>query len=366
MVHFHLLSLMGPVTTILLLVPVTVLTLTGFAQMVIALLLPGVAALLGQLNTILCAGLSWITLHLAKLPGVSFDVPPPGWILILAYYGAVFYSLFKIPGRNIHFRLRIISILLVMAVYLTGWVVANPAATPWIYLAGFSEGQAITVYSGRNLLLIDCGSTKMGQAGQLARSISCRFIARPTAVILTCPQQEYFNDLWSLMAENPDLKVLVPSSFNPRLARQYQPVETFLSDPILRRENIFPGTRIKINETDLTVLYSPAEPSEGGAVLLVPLNSAHVVVGSMITPQACRMICQTYPQLRADTLVLNAACETGPGLEGLIAHLQPRRLALTGRMTPNATFWYQSAAKRLGFQFLEVIRQGGLLIQEKS
>jgi competence protein ComEC len=47
MVHFHLLSLMGPVTTLLLLVPVTVLTLTGFAQMVIALLLPGPAALLG-------------------------------------------------------------------------------------------------------------------------------------------------------------------------------------------------------------------------------------------------------------------------------------------------------------------------------
>jgi competence protein ComEC len=365
MVHFHLLSLLGPVTTILLLIPVSILTLTGFAQMVIALLLPGPAALLGQFNTALCAGLSWLTLHLAKLPGVSFDVPPPSWFLILAYFFAVFYSVVKIPGSTIRFKWRSIPILLVIVIYLTGWPAGSATARPWVYLAGFSEGQTATVCSGGNLLLIDCGSPKTGQVGQLARSVACRFIATPSAVVLTCPDQEFFNDLWSLTAGNPQVNVFVPFSFNSSLARQYQPVDIFLSDSTLHREKISAGTRIGINETQISVLYSPADLSGGGAVLLIPLETRNVVVGSIITPQACRMICTTYPRLRADTLVINGSSDTSPGLEGLIAHLQPRRLALTGRPTFNKTLWYQAAAKKLQFQFIPVARQGGLLIEDK-
>ncbi len=365
MVHFHLLSLMGPVTTILLLVPVTVLTLTGFAQMVIALLLPAPAALLGQLNAALCSGLSWLTLHLAGLPGTSFVVPPPSWFLILAYFFAVFYSLIKIPGENFRFRWQKIPLLLVIAVYLTGWMAKDSATKNWVYVAGFSEGQTIAVGSNRNLIFVDCGSPKMGLVGQLARSASCRFIAKSSAVILTCPDQEYFNDLWSLTAQFPDLKVFIPPSFNETLARKYQPVNTLLSDPTLRREKILSGTRISLSDVKISSLYSPADLSKDAAVLLIEMPAANVVAGSIITPQTCRMICQTYPQLRADTLILNGSSDTGPGLEGLIAHLHPRRLALTGRLSSNKISWYQSAAKQQGFQFIEVLRQGGLLIEDK-
>ncbi|MFA5864105.1 MAG: ComEC/Rec2 family competence protein [Phycisphaerae bacterium] len=368
--HFNILSLIGPVTSVVLCPLVTLLTLTGFAQMILALAVPAIGLLLAHLNNFLCGLMGAISMFLAKLPGVYVDVPPPAWYLVFLYFGVIFYSLLGQKNRPFKTSWRKPVLLVLIAVYLAGWISTAQSKKSWVYVAGGSEGQMLAVHTGRELVFIDCGASRSGKVAEFARQVSCQFFSKPAAVILTSPDQQFFNDLWSLADQNPRLEVFLPSGFNERLASGYEPVKKLLADPALHKQTISTGAEIRFRETKLTVLYPPsnlpAESTENDAVILVHSGKLNIIVASKLNSYAANAISRNFKNVRADVLILNAITTPGTGLEEFLAQLHPQKLIVTGHLTLTKSTSYRQLAKKYTCELIEPSKRGGYVVEDKN
>lgn len=377
MIHFNLLSFLGPVSTALLFIPATLLTLAGFAKLVLATLIPASETLLGWITGGLSNVLSSLSLLLARLPGASLSVPPPPWSLTILYFLVLFFPLIRRSPFTSGWRLP--AMLLLIAVYLTGWVSRPSVRHPWLYVAGGAEGQTVILHVDRTLVFFDCGTAAAGKLAELTRKVACASLATPAAVLLTCPDQRFFNDLGSLTAGNPSLRVFLTPGFRPALARDYLPVDSLLSDPTLARHRISAGTTIQTAGLRIKVLYPPADlpdasfaqlnpgrstiaPRESSGVVLIHLGTQRILLATRLGPYACNYLCRNYPALRVDTLILNGANPPNPRLAQLITRLRPQRIIAAGATTVDRAVWYQSLARTLGSQFLKAADRGGCLL----
>jgi len=379
MQHFQLVSMWGWLSSLVLVLPVSILTLLGFAQMLVSGLVPPLAFTLGWINDVLCRVLSWLTLTLAKIPGCSFDVPPPSWPLVFGYW-LVLFGPFLLRHRLWQWRVRAILFLLLTVVYLSGWVSNDLIGRRWLYVAGESQGQTVVLSTGRDLVFFDCGSARMGRTGELARRLACQTLTRVRLVVPTFPEQAYFNDAWTLAEKNPGLRVLLPAAFNSNIPDYYEPVTRLLSDPALTREFLPAGARVNLNGTQVTLLYPPDDlPDEfdlatkkgilqfnrlkTGAALLVDFGDQKTIVTSVLSRPACQFICREFKNLKIDVLILNTRSETGRDFEELIRTLRPKQVVLAG--WPDAgPRRFQELAGRYELTVIEAFRQGGWLLKD--
>jgi competence protein ComEC len=379
MYHFQRFSLMGAVSTVILYIPATLLTLAGFAKLVLVILIPGTGPVLGWVTNALSVSLSYPAMLLSRLPGASFDVPAPPGYLILLYFVVLFYPLFR--RRADADRWRRPGFVLLVAAYLTLWVTNSLVRHPWLYLSGSAEGQSILVHAGNRLVLVDSGTSTAGGLAELVRQACCRSLSEPGAVLLTCPDQRFFNDIGSVAGRCDRLPVLLTPGFSPAIAGTYEPVHALLSDGRLARTTAAAGTRLEVGGVTLQVLSPPADipdplqakanpsrstilPQESGAVVLVDLGSAKVLVGSVVNTLACTLIGRDQDALTAGTLILNSATAPGPGLAHLISRMHLRHLVVVGSLHPDRMLWYRSLAREKGFEFLAITGRNGFFIDD--
>jgi beta-lactamase superfamily II metal-dependent hydrolase len=321
MIHFNLFSLIGPLGSALMYLPATLLTFGGFFQLGCSIFIPPLYPLICGLNDYFGRVLTVMAIELSKLPASAFTVPTPAWGVVAAYFGVLFAPAIK-------WRKQLL--LIIVAVYLSMWMVQSTSSSPWVYVSGPGEGTTVAVNTGDGLALIDCGGSQTGQAANLVKVLSCNLLAQLELVILTVPEERYFNDAWAIAGIFPELKFAASSAFKPR-AFDYEPASQFVGDKALQKIFWTPGSVFSLGEVHFEMLYPPDLPqnlSAAGAVS-VACQGRHILIGTDLTDLACQLICANNPHFQADTLVLKGNIPGG-GVEMLIGRAGVREIVLQG------------------------------------
>jgi hypothetical protein len=263
-------------------------------------------------------------------------------------------------------------LLITILTYFTLWLWADSPCNTWAYVPADSEGQSVVIYTGKGLAFIDCGASHEGKLGEWSRLAACQFFAQPQLAILTHPSQEYFNDFWSIASETPHFPVFLLPNFANSRASDDEPVKTLLNSGDYFH-NCATGTQILHDRIKFCILFAPQELisfnrnlAQTGGVVLADLGATKIVVASELAPYACGFLCRNYPDLRAQTLIINGSSSHGRLMERLIAHLQVQTLVVTGRLRFSERNFYQSLSIKYNFNFVEAIRKGGVLITGKE
>jgi competence protein ComEC len=360
MVHFNRFSLIGPVGSVLIYPLATLLTLTGFLQLVVGFLCPAIVRPISYLTDLTSIAMSKLSLVLGSLPGVAFDVPSPAWPLVLIYFLILFLPTLR------HRKLLLLSI---VTIYLSTWVLQADPARSWIYAAGPAEGQTTVVNTGGELVLIDCGGTHTGQTAELIRKLDCNFLSTPRLAFCTAADQRCFNDIWTQAALYPDMELMIPAAFNA-VAKTSEPVQRLVQDETLRKQFLSPGGAVSLNVTRFELLLPPdpnAEtlPSEllrSGAIL-VTQNGHRVLIASNLTDLACRLLETNYPDLRIDTLLLSGSIPI-KSLERWIVRTGIRQIGALSSVRRSSRQQLKTLAARHHCRFLEARSSGGFLVNK--
>jgi len=372
MVYFKFISLMGPISSVVLFIPSVVLTMAGFVQLVMAIFFPLVGGFLAYINDYVCQGFTFLAMNLSKIPGSSFDVPPPAWYLTAGYFAIIFYPVLDRHARPFLASFRLPLLLVVIAIYLGTWLWGQDRNRAWVYVPADSEGQAVMVYTGQDLLLVDCGAWSTGKLGELVRSASCRFMTQPQAVVLTTPSQQYFNDLWSIRDQNPQIQVFTTPGFDRIPANPNDPVK-ILHQSGLNMTSVTVGDEVSAGKVKINPLFPPKLSKEEDfllsdmnrtGVVLVEQVEMKTVIGTCLNSRICSLLSRNYPDLRADTLIFGSGSQRGGSLERLIAQLRPKQIVISGRLRSDTRQWYQSLSKKVRVQVRFAADERGVLIEK--
>jgi hypothetical protein len=273
--------------------------------------------------------------------------------------------------------------LALLATYLTYWTVCagafpgQSASSVELIVANRATGQSVAVRSGRQLWLIDGGAGSPNDIVRFVNDLKVKYLASLKAVVLSFPEQRYFNDLPQLASGFPDAGVFAGSGF-AALRDKYDPARELFERNILADASVLkPGQSIHSESCRLTLLYPSREVAdkviglkplpekmsgtgmlkqfcELGGVVLVETPSGRAVVGSMLGPIGCEFIENTYPDLRAGVLVIYAKSPTGAALERFIRQIGARHVVVCDRLSDGDLDWYRQTCRRLGVTLTSV------------
>lgn len=392
MLNFGQISPIGPIAAVLMYPFTTIVIGLGFCQLLLAAVV-GNSFFLPSLVDGFSLLLMWIVKLMGGIPGSSFSVMPPPVIIVIGYYGVLIWLALSDdpdpaevhlagPGLASHLR-RLAAPSLkknvffgLIAAYLTYWIVSADAIPgrsthkPEIVVANRARGQTVTVRVGANLLIIDGGAGSPRDVADLVGDLRIKYMARPKVVVLTFPEQRFFNDLPELARSWPEAAIYATSGFLV-LRADYTPIdELFSANIVSDRSILYPGQAIEGNGFKLSLLYPsdrvaaaalrlrrpPAKMRgiemlrrfrELGGVVLVETSAVDIVVSSVLSPIACEIISDAYPDLRADVLVVYAKSPVGMPLERFVDRLDVTQLIVCGRASQTHRRWYDQLCKRL-------------------
>ncbi len=360
MIHFNITSLLGPISSILLLIPAALFIFAGFGYLLTSAFLPIISGVSLGLVNVTGNMLTYSAMILSKIPGAAFYVAPPSWLLVGLYYLAVFWP----RGKFYQLKTKTIFVLLLICCYLTGWIVdagvLDSKDNRFLYAAGFSDGQTVAMSNGKNLVLIDCGSTKPMQARQLVQRLDAKYLIRPACVVITTPNQRFFNDLWSIYDTNPKMPIFIPSAFADR-CKKYQPVDMLMNDNRFKIKLIHPGDIIRINGLKISVL-ADGNTSGSSAILLAELADRSIMIAPILTEQSFLTVYGNYRNLKVDTIICNSQTYPCELFAHFLKHIKAKKLIVCGRIHPHRLKRFRLVAKQAGVAIYFAVRQHGLMM----
>jgi competence protein ComEC len=360
MYHFNLLSLIGPIGSVVLYPAATFLTLAGFAQLFIAATLPVLNPFIGALTNWTAILLSNLAILLGKIPGSSLTVASPQWSMVIGFMIVLFTP---------QIRRKFLWSLLIIAMYLSSWLYDSRNSSPWLYVTGPGQGQSVIINTGQGLAMIDIGAAQTGQAAKLVSQLACQYLTQPLFVVLTSPDQKFFNDFWSLKEKFPQTAVMIPESFS-HFSPSYEPVAKLMEDLSFNHQAVSEGTTVKLKNSGLQLLYMPeyelstSEPvrSTPGSVILMEYEEQKVLMTSVLTPMTCKLIELNYPNLKADLLIVSGSATCGKAMEDLIHHAGIKKIVIGGWLNRNLQRQWEQMERRTGCCVIEISQEGGFLV----
>lgn len=397
MTRFHIISVIGPFTCVVVAPLAVALIVCGFLQLVVTAVI-GHPLFFPFLTEFLGMALSKTVGLLAQVPGSSLHVMPPPAIMVVVYYGLLAWlALSPAPARAelmvsagtlrdrvrrlVRPRLTTTVLLVLIAGYLTWWVAGayRVAGTSRVIAASRSRGQLVAVQSGSQIVLADCGTAGPGEASDLMAEMSTKYLAAPKAVFLTFPEQRFFNDAPDLAQAFPEVPIYTTRAFES-LRDIYGPIGHLFDARLLTGETaLSAGSVVRLADMTVTRLHPTrqvvsavlsAGPGIGemkgtamvrrlnelGGAILVETPTAKIVVSSVLGPLACELIRNAYPSLRADALVTYVQTPVGKTLARLIEHAHIRHLILCGRPGPSARRRLEHMCRQLDIRLTVVER----------
>ncbi len=348
MYHFNLLSPAGPLASLVLYLPMSLLTLAGFAQLGVSVLVPSLGFLLNRLCDLFSSSIAAMSYLLAKLPGASIHVPAPAWYLVVGYLVVLLVTRFCRRRKLFH---------VLIAIYLYMVTYDRLTDRSWLYV----RGETITVKGGSGLAMINCGSYSVGQTANRVRVLSSQYLTEPKFVVLSCPDERYFNDAWSLAEEFPDAVFFVPEGF-AATADRYDPVCKLMQDKFLLKQEVKAGSVISLDDVSIRVLCPPVKAAGGSSAFECRIGRVKAVVCFQPTPYLCRLICRNYPDLRADILIVDEVSEVVE-LSKLVQQLGTSQIGLGGSVRSEVRRRLSLLADELNFQLVENSTGRGFLIE---
>ncbi len=391
MKQFNIVSLAGPVSAVLLLLPVMFFVFVGFFHLVISSLLPVFsffsAFLLGVVGKILAG----FALLLSHLPGTYVYVDRPGWAVVGMYYLVLFWPLrVRISGEESKrssgsellrdrfgigrigeyvsydkVKLKVILLSVVVLIYLTHWVISagiifGGDRNRFLYVPRFREGQTIGISTGKHLLLIDCGCDISGQIRDFLRRVSAKYVIKPVCVLITSVRQNYFCGLWEARAFNPDMQVFITPMFE-EFKGSYWPVKLLSEDTGFRLRKIAMCQKIAVDDVCLTVL-DEGDKGKTSAMILVEFCGKKIFVCPVLTKYSMLRVYSSWPGLKADIVICGKQTRPSDILYDFLHYICAKRLIVCGRVFSYRKERFFEIAKRDDIRVSFPVSEGGTCI----
>lgn len=222
MMHFGVLPLFAPLSSIVLFIPISAVVIFGLAYVILYHILFPLSWVFGYLATFASHISILVVNTLASFPFSAVDVRRPTWPLIVAFYTVIFHRF--IFGR-FNRRFLYAGLISVLLVYVLGWQLASSRlrASSWLLLQRSAGGLFAIMPSRAGLLLIDagCRGYSVGVL-ELIRFSSTNSGLRPRYLIITRLSPSTIWWIGRLYKEGIRPLVLIPFSYKDRVEDKIQ------------------------------------------------------------------------------------------------------------------------------------------------
>lgn len=209
--YFRQIPLIAPLTNILTLWAVTVLTIAGLFLGVLGIFLPALAAVPGAVLGLLAHYIRWIVLRLGIWPLACLDASQP---LFLVWLGAAYLHLPAIVlGRRKLLRLgaAVLSLALLLAAAIGLNALSVRRADLTITALDVGQGASTLFLSGGQSALVDCGGSGSDNPGDLAADrLAALGRTQLDLLVLTHLDDDHFNGVAQLFQRLDIEEVILP------------------------------------------------------------------------------------------------------------------------------------------------------------
>jgi competence protein ComEC len=317
--HFYTINPVTCIWTVLVFPFVAGILVLGFLKIVLYLLLPTAAAMLGAIAAGLAVLLIWIVRHLANLHVSQILVGPVPVLLISLYYGLVFF------GAFVYFRRPVIKKVICTAV--ASVIILFLGVTKWqrthrsdlvLTCHDVGHGQAIVAQlPGKANVLFDAGSVSRADVGRrvVAPFLLYKAIDTIDAVVLSHSDIDHINGIPEVVKSSRVGDVYASDAFFIDVhADRYGPAATLAN--ALKAEghelSVANGPLKLDSEARVRVLWPPRQVCENrqlpdndkSLVLLIEFAGVKILLCSDIENFAQNELLRLWPDLQADVVVV--------------------------------------------------------------
>lgn len=323
--YFQQIPLIAPLTNILTLWAVTVLTVAGLFLGVLGIFLPGLAAIPGAVFGLLAHYIRFVVLRLGALPLACLDAEKPQFLLWLAaaYLHLPAIVLGRHHGRRLAAAAASLALLLGAAIGFNAWSVARADLT--VTALDVGQGASTLLLSGDQAALVDCGGSGSDNPGDVAADqLAALGRTGLDLLVLTHLDDDHFNGVTQLFQRLDISQVVLPNvQTHPEqlarlreLARQEGTVLTFVEENIVT----FPLGRAQI------ILYPPmgqGTSNEEGLFALCSVEEFDLLITGDADAFVERMLVKYQPLPDLELLMVGHHGSAGSTDPALLDRLRP-------------------------------------------
>jgi len=213
-IHFHSVSLMGPVTNLLTLWAVSGAFLVGLVTALVGVWLPGLANILGWVTAWPARWVVLVAKAISRLPFAALSLLSGYMVLwFLVAYGVVLLWVFSKPRPRPVIPIAALVFTLCPALIVNAW----PARTGALTVAALDVGQGASTlfYSQGHAVLVDCGGNSFDDPGDVAADyLQSLGSSHLDALVLTHYHADHANGVPELL-ERLDVSLLIAPDIEP-------------------------------------------------------------------------------------------------------------------------------------------------------
>ena len=340
MLHAGVLTLLAPLTTLIMLPIIVLMMITGYAELLLGFLSPNFTGPIREPAAALAAWATDLTITIDAVPGSSLRAPNLGplWTIL----ATVFIAAMILIPRSRNPRIAIPSVLALAVWGAVYFGVHNTAGPLRVDMLDVGNGSCILVRSGTEAALFDGGSLDRPVDQTLARAAH-RLGARPIrAAFISHDNLDHFNALLDGPVSIGIRVVYTTEALEHAPSEAWRSVREQLLAQGVEIRILHAGDHIEFGQSVIDVLWPPAglDPSteENNTSLVLHIQTEtrsgqrSVLLCGDIETEAMNTLLDEHPALRADILEAPHHGSANPALLRFIDRLDPAViLQSTGR-----------------------------------
>ncbi len=189
--YFHRISLIAPISNLLILWLVNLLFLSGMAVLVILLIWPTLGILAAYPLRYVCKALSAAIACLAQVPFSTVGTASvAAKAAITGVYGVLVFLYLRRPKRPFLIGLAGVTVIVSLAIGFNAW---QNRTTMWVSVVDVGYGQLTIVRQGNTAVAVDCGNRAGSAPGMVEDYLKSNNLSTLDALILTSSASHHAN-----------------------------------------------------------------------------------------------------------------------------------------------------------------------------
>ena len=321
---FGQVSLIAPLTNILVLWAMTALMICALAVGSLALCLPGVATLLGQGTGLLGHYTVWVVHRMGTVPYGVLEVDNPYHLIWLV--GVYLVGALLLWSGVTALRAILVGVGLTALLFLPVGLSAFSVSSSDLVVMGLDVGQgsATLLLSPESSVLVDCGGSTSASAGDIAADhLASVGRTRLDALVLTHLDDDHFNGVERLLERVEVAQVMVPVSAKGE--EQAGQLETWLEQREIPLVWVEEETELSLDGVELT-LFPPlgsGTTNEEGLFALCSAGTFDVLITGDADSYVERMLVKYFVLPDIELLVVGHHGAGGSTCMDLLSRTSP-------------------------------------------
>ncbi|MCA9302601.1 MAG: ComEC/Rec2 family competence protein [Phycisphaerales bacterium] len=374
MLHAGVLTLIAPITTLVMLPIIVLMMIVGYTQLLIGFVAPTFADSVRTPTSTIAGWATDLTIVIDNIPGSSLRAPNLGTLWTLCATALIALLILHPKARDPRRAIPLVTALTLWCVLAVG--LQRTTNTLRVDMLDVGNGSCIILRSGNQSALFDAGSLDR-PVGQTLMQAAHTLNARPLRVAFVSHDNlDHFNALASAPIELGLRIVYTTDALEHNPSEAWRSIRGQLADRGVEIRTVHAGETIGFGRSTIEILWPPSDLDEHtkenntSLVLRIRTKTAagerSVLLCGDIESETMNAIMQLHPELRADILEAPHHGSPNPALLAFIDQLAPEVvLQSTGRARLNdprlegaraQTDWYCTADR--GAVFARVRRNG--------